>query len=65
MKVNNIIFFCSEWSSWNGFVLHLFHYDGFIFDIYFDNSLFSINFTKNFLYIDLFFMTFKIYSSLK
>lgn len=65
MKVNNIIFFCSEWSSWNGFVLHLFHYDGDFFNKPLDNSLFSINFSKNFLYIDLFFISFKIYSRLQ
>ena len=48
MKINNFILFCSEWSSWNGFVLHLFHYDGDIFNKSLDNSLFGINFSKNF-----------------
>jgi len=64
MKINNFIIFCSEWSSWNGFVLHLFHYDGDIFNRSLDNSLFAINLSKNFLYIDIFFMSFKIYNRL-
>ena len=65
MKINNFILFCCEWSNWNGFVLHLLHYDGDFFNKPLDNSFFSINFSENYLYIDLFFMSFKIYDRIR
>lgn len=65
MKINNFILFCTEWSAWNGFVLHLLHFEGSIFDVYLDNSLFSINFSKNFLYINIFYISIKIFSRIR
>ena len=52
-------------TNWNGFVFHLLHYDGDFFNKPLDNSFFSINFSENYLYIDLFFMSFKIYDRIR
>jgi hypothetical protein len=46
-----------EWNCYNGFILSIFHLDaGSI-----DSALLEINVSREFLYIDLFFITIKVF----
>lgn len=49
-----------EWNCYNGFMFDLFYLETYKpFNL--DGSLFGINFSKNYLYIDIFFMNIKIF----
>jgi hypothetical protein len=64
MKVKNKLYTFSplyvEWSTWNGYVFNFLYIDGIFFNKNLENSFFGINFGKQYLYIDIFFKTFKI-----
>jgi hypothetical protein len=46
-----------EWNSYNGLIIELLHIDA----GKLDNSLFGINCSKTFLYVDVFFLSLKIF----
>ncbi len=58
--MNNFTLINLEWNCYNGFIFKFLHLELYK-PIDIDNSLFSINFTGDFLYIDILFKTFKIF----
>jgi hypothetical protein len=55
-----ISFINIEWNKYNGFVFQI----GYICSNKIDGSFFSINFSKRFLYIEIFWKEYKIYENL-
>lgn len=59
-KIDNITLIQIEWSTWNGYLFNFLSIDGIFFKKDLDNSFFGVNFGKQYLYVDIFFKTFKI-----
>ncbi len=49
-----------EWNCYNGFIFELFHMELYK-PVNIDNALFGLNVSKDFLYIDIFFMQIKFF----
>ena len=58
--MNRLTIINAEWNSYNGFVFEFLHLELFKM-VNIDNSLFGINISKRFLYIDIFWMQIKIF----
>lgn len=56
--MNRITPICLEWTAWNGFTLSIFEVETNMID---NKSLFSIYFSRSFLYFEIAFKTFKIF----
>ena len=58
--MNRITLITVEWNCYNGFIFEFMHLELFK-PINIDNALFGMNVSKNFLYIDVFYMRIKVF----
>ena len=60
--MNEVTLFKVEWNCWNGFLIDVLYIDSYK-PVNVDSALLGINFSREFLYIKLFFVTVKIYDN--